>query len=101
MTSTIEDAVIKNSTIDASCLIGNSHYYGISNTMDNVITSTSMYDYAKDIVKKGLEDLSLQEFCEIACQKFLRETNNIEDYETLLRLNNNDYLQTLKIILTK
>lgn len=99
MTSTIEDAIISNCKITGNCTIDNCVSYIGQEPISNVVTSSNVYTIAKDIVAEGLRSININELFEILCKKLIEDSSVKEDYNTLLRLNNNDYKQVLKILL--
>ena len=99
MTSTIEDAIISNCKITGNCTIDNCISYIGTEPISSVVTSSNVYTIAKDIVAEGLRNIDVNELFEILCKKLINESKLKDDYDILLRINNNDYKQVLKILL--
>lgn len=98
MNNIIKDAIIDNCKINENCTITNSYSCTVE-PVSTIVTSSNFYSIAKDIVSKGLRDINTNELLEILCRKLVNESKSKDDYDTLLRLNNNDYKQVLKILL--
>ena len=99
MSSVIEDVILNNCKIHGNCTIENSWSYISQEPVSSVITSSNIYTIAKNIVAEGLRSIDVNELFEILCKKLIEDSSIKEDYNTLLRLNNNDYKQVLKILL--
>ena len=98
MNNIIKDAIIDNCKINENCTITNSCSCTVE-PVSTIVTSSNFDNIAKDIVSKGLRDINTNELLEILCRKLVNESKSKDDYDTLLRLNNNDYKQVLKILL--
>ena len=99
MSSAIQDVLLENCTITGNCKIAASNGFLTYEPASSILTQTSIYDIAKDLVIHGLKQMSSNELAEILCNNLISEIDDSNEYKNLLQLTNNDYLHVLKCIL--
>lgn len=82
-----------NPSLDVSTEVWNS-----TNSYTTVVTENNITDHAYALVMKGLQEISPNDLAKILCEKFVNQ-ENYEDYLALARINKNNYIQILKILL--
>lgn len=65
-----------------------------------VVTENNILEHAHALVMKGLQEMSPNDLAQILCEKFVNQ-EDYGDYIALTRINKNNYIQILKILLNR